>query len=449
MLLSESDAKAICAKALGFVKADDAEVTLSGERLAHLRFAVNAFATSGYREDLELTATVWIGQRKGSATTNELGDAALRDAVAEAEELARVSPVDEEYLPTLGAQTYQPAGGFVEATLDLPLEARARAVADVVAHCEQSGVVGAGFHQARGLVDASATKNGNFRYGRTTLASLSLTARTPDGTDSGYAIRNHFDIEKLDTARVGKVAVEKALASREPRALDPGVYTVILEPQAVADLAGLLPSAFDARRADEGRSAFSASGGKTRIGEQVLDERLSLYSDPWHAELPASAAAASGIPAQKLHLVRNGVLEALVYSRFWAKKKQVEPTPGPVNSILESSAKPASVEDMIRDTRRGVLVGRFWYIRSTNPRTISFTGLTRDGIWLIEDGKVRHPLRNFRFNQSILEMLAPGNVEMIGAPERVSSSESQGASAALMPALKLKAFHFTSASEAV
>ncbi len=449
MLLGESEAKAICAKALGLVKADDVEITLSGEKLSHLRFAVNAFATSGYHEDLELTATVWIGQRKGSATTNELSDAALRAVVAEAEEIARVSPVDEEYLPTLTAQTYQPAGGFVEATLDLPLEARARAVGDVVARCERAGAVGAGFHQARGSVDAGATKNGNFRYGRATLASLSLTARTPDGTGSGYAIRNHFDIAKLDTSRVASVAVEKALASRQPRALDPGVYTVILEPQAVADLAGLLPSAFDARLADEGRSAFSAAEGKTKIGERVLDERLSLHSDPWHPELPGPSAAPYGIPARKLFLVRKGVLETLVYSRFWARKKEVEPTPGPVNSILESSAKPTSVEDMIRDMKRGLLVGRLWYIRSTDPRTVSYTGLTRDGIWLIEDGKIKHPVQNFRFNQSILEMLAPGNVEMTGTPERVSSSESQGASAALMPALKLKAFNFTSASEAV
>ena len=205
----------------------------------------------------------------------------------------------------------------------------------------------------------------------------------------------------------------------------------------------------DARRADEGRSAFSASGGKTRIGERVLDERLSLYSDPWHAELPGPAAASNGVPARKLHLVRNGVLETLVYSRFWAKKQQVEPTPGPVNAILESSAKPVAVEDMIRDTKRGLLIGRFWYIRSIDPRTISYTGLTRDGVWLIEDGKIQHPVQNFRFNQSSLELLGPGNVDSIGASERVSRSESQGESSQMMPALKVKKFHLTSVSEAV
>jgi predicted Zn-dependent protease len=127
----------------------------------------------------------------------------------------------------------------------------------------------------------------------------------------------------------------------------------------------------------------------------------------------------------------------------------VEPTPGPVNTIMESSAAPASVDDMVKDTKKGLLVGRFWYIRPVDPRTALMTGLTRDGVWMIEDGKIAYPVRNFRFNQSLLQMLAPGNVEMIGAPERVGSSEGQGTSAALLPALKLKAFNFTSQSEAV
>jgi predicted Zn-dependent protease len=363
--------------------------------------------------------------------------------------MARVSPQDEEYVPTLGAQAYKPVGGYVEATVNLPLATRAKAVGDVIAECEKSRVVGAGFHQARGAIAASATQHGNFYYGRTSLASLSVTARTLEGTGSGYFLRNHFDVAKLDTARIGHEAVGKALRSRRPHAFDPGAYTVILEPQAVADLLGYFRWAFDARRADEGRSAFSAPGGKTRVGERVFDERLSFYADPWHPELPGPAAAADGIPSQQVYLVRKGVLETLVYSRFWAKKQEKKPTPGPVNAILASSAPAVSVEDMIRDTKRGLLISRFWYIRTTDPRTASFTGLTRDGIWYVEDGKIQYPVRNFRFNQSVVAMLAPGNVDLIGAPERVSSSESQGASALLVPAVKVKEFHLTSASEAV
>jgi predicted Zn-dependent protease len=224
---------------------------------------------------------------------------------------------------------------------------------------------------------------------------------------------------------------------------------VILEPQAVADLLGYFASAFDARLAEEGRSAFSAPGGTTRIGRPVADERLSFYSDPWSPELPGPAAAENGVPAQKLHLIRNGVLENLVYSRFWAEKKGKRPTPGPVNAILEGNVPPRSVDDMIAATERGLLASRFWYLRMVDPRAFTLTGLTRDGVWYVENGKIQHPVRNFRFNQSILEMLAPGNVELIGAPERVSSTESQGLGSLLLPPLKVKAFHFTSTSEAV
>ncbi|HEX5875964.1 MAG TPA: metallopeptidase TldD-related protein, partial [Pyrinomonadaceae bacterium] len=296
---------------------------------------------------------------------------------------------------------------------------------------------------------ASATKNGNFSYDRTSLVSLATTARTPDGTSSGYFLRNHFDVAKLDTARVAGEAIRKALDARNPRTLEPGTYPAILEPQAVADLLSGFAFSFDARSAEEGRSAFSAPGGKTKVGEKVFDERINIYSDPWHPDLPGSQSAQGGLPAQKIYLVRNGVVENLVYSRFWAKQKGKEPTPGPVNNIIESSQAPVSLEDMIKSMDRGLLLGRFWYIRGLDPRTMSQTGLTRDGIWYIEKGKIQYPVKNFRFNQSLMQLLAPGNIEMIGKSERVGSSEGQGGSASLLPALKVKEFHFSSQSEAV
>ncbi len=448
-MLSESEAKTVCDKALGFVKAADALVALNGEDYFHVRLAANAITTSGYKEDAELRVTVWDEGRKGSSSTNEVGEASLRAAVAQAEDLAKVSPVDEEYMPTLGPQSYKPVGGFVEATMRQSLDRRAQRIADIIGECHKADVVGAGFHQAQGSFAALATKHGNFYYGKSTLAALSVTARTLEGAGSGYFLRNHFDVAKLDTARIGREAVQKALRSRDPRPLDPGVYPVILEPQAVADLLGNLQGTFDARSADEGRSAFSAPGGRTWVSEQVFDERLNLYTDPWNQDIPGPAAAQDGIPAEKFYLVRNGVLETLIYSRYWARQKQKEPTPGPVNMILEGSTAPASVEDMIRDMNRGLLLSRFWYLRFVDPRTASLTGLTRDGVWYVENGKIAYPVRNFRFNQSILQLLAPGNVDMIGAPERVSSSESQGGNALLLPALKVKEFHFTSASEAI
>ena len=446
MLLTEKESKAICQKLLGFTKADDAEVRVGSEDFSHLRFAANGFTTSGRREDATATVTVWIDKRRGSAAANDLDDASLRTAVEQAEQLARISPVDREYLPTLGRQNYKPTRGYVEATVNVSLSGRAGAIDEIIRACEKQGVIGAGFHHANGTATGFATKNGNFHYQRSSLVSLSVTARTPDGASSGFFLRNHFDVAKLDTARIGREAIQKALDSKNPRTLEPGIYPVILEAQASDDL---IRFNFDARSTDEGRSPYSAAGGKTRLGEKIFDTRLSVYSDPWHPELPGSASAEDGLPAQKIYFVRNGILENLQYSRYWAREKGKEPTPGPVNTIVESSALAVSVEEMIKATDRGLLVSRFWYIRSVDPRTALFTGLTRDGVWLVEKGKIQYPVRNFRFNQSILELLAPGNVEMIGVSERVSGSETQGRGASLTPALKVKQFHFTSQSEAV
>jgi predicted Zn-dependent protease len=449
MLLTEKEAREITEKLLSYVKADDATVGVGSENYSHMRFAANSFTTSGARENTTVGVTVWIDKKRGSSSTNEMDDESLKATVAQAEELARISPVDREYLPTLGPQTYQPVNGYAEGTSNISLQNRARAINDVIANCEKAGVIGAGFHQARGSASASATKNGNFNYSRSSLVSLSTTARTPDGSSSGYFLRNHFDVAKLDSKRVAREAIRKALESRKPQTLAPGTYPAILEPQAVADLLSGFAFGFDARSADEGRSPFSLPAGKTKVGQQIFDERINIYSDPWNPELPGSQAAQSGIPAQKIYIVRNGVLENLVYSRFWAKEKGKQPTPGPVNNIMESSRPPSSLEDMIKATDRGILLGRFWYIRGVDPRTALQTGLTRDGIWYIENGKIKHPVTNFRFNQSLMQLLAPGNVEMIGASERVGSSEGQGGSSALLPALKVKEFHFTSASEAV
>ncbi|HTD67894.1 MAG TPA: TldD/PmbA family protein [Candidatus Limnocylindria bacterium] len=445
-MLTEKESKAICEKLLSYTKADDAQANVDSEDFSHLRFAANAFATSGRRENVTATVTVWIDRKRGSSTANNVDDTSLKTAVVEAERLARLSPVDKEYVPTLGLQRYKPTNAYVEATVNISLAERARAIDEIIRGCEKAGVIGAGFHHATGVAHGSGTRNGNFYFHRSSLAGLSVTARTPDGSSSGYFLRNHFDVAKLDTARIGREAVQKAVSSKTPRAIPAGVYPVILEPQAADDL---IRFGFDARSADEGRSAYSAPGGKTKLGEKIFDERLSVCSNPWHPDLPGSPAAQEGVPAEKIYFVRSGVLENLHYSRYWAKEKGKAPTPGPVNTIIESTAPTASVEKMIEATERGLLVSRFWYIRSVDPRAALFTGLTRDGVWWIENGKIQYPVRNFRFNQSVLTLLAPGNVEMIGPVERVSSSESQGRAASLTPALKVKEFHFSSQSEAV
>ncbi|HVE56256.1 MAG TPA: TldD/PmbA family protein [Pyrinomonadaceae bacterium] len=445
MLLSEKEAREITDKILSFVKADDAQVTVSTEKNSHLRFARNAFLTSGNTVERTAAVTVWIKGKRGASSTNDFSDESLKALVEQAEQVAAISPVDREYLPTLGAQTYKPSNGFVESTANLSLSNRAKSIGSILKNSTKSGVISAGFHQTQAVAQGFATKNGNFGFERRTFAGLSVTARAADGTSSGYFARSHFDIDRLDTERIARESIRKALDGRNAKVIEPGVYSVILEPQAVADLLGGLAFQFDARSAEEGRSPYSLKDGKTKIGQKIFDERLNIYSDPWNSELPASSSAQGGIPAEKIYLVRNGVLDNLIYSRFWAKKSGKAATPGPVNTIMESSEKPSSTAEMIAATKKGLIISRFFYIRATDPRTASVTGLTRDGIWMIENGKITTPVRNFRFNQSIIQMLAQGNVEMIGTPERVGD----GTNASLLPALKLKAFNFTSASDAI
>ncbi|HKP67835.1 MAG TPA: TldD/PmbA family protein [Pyrinomonadaceae bacterium] len=449
MLLNEQETKALTEKILSFVTATDASAGVSSDKLSHLRFAGNDLLTSGTRFARGANVTVWIDGKRGASSTNDVDDASLKAMVEQAEKIARNAPVDREYMPTLGKQTYKPVNGYIESTANLSLTERAKSVGDILTECEKNKEIGAGFHSARVQTGGSATKNGNFEFERSTNVSLSVSARTPDGKSSGYFLRSHYDVNKLDTTRIAHEAVRKALDGGGARAIEPGAYTVILEPQAVADFVGNLGFTFNARNADEGRSVYSAPGGKTRVGEKMFDERISVYSDPWNSDLPGSQSAQGGIPAEKFYLVRNGVLENLVYNRFWAKQKSKQATPGPVNTIMETSGPTSSIEEMIKSTQRGILVTRFWYIRGTDVRTASSTGLTRDGVWMIENGKIAYPLKNFRFNQSVTQMLAPGNVEMIGKSERVGSSEGGGSSASLLPALKVKAFNFTSQSEAV
>jgi predicted Zn-dependent protease len=443
-MLDRDEALKICEIVLAHAKAagaEDASVSLQSSVLSHARFADNRIRTSGRAEDLDITATVWAGRRRGSITGNDTSAAALKTLADDAVQIARVSPVHREYVPTLGPLTYPDARGFSTATADVDVAARAAKLQSALEACRAAKVTGAGFHSARAAAIAAATANGNRRYFRSSEAGLSVTARSADGTGSGYYAGDHFDLARLDTARIAEQAVGKAVRSREPKPIEPSSYPVILEPQAVSDLLGFLTNTFDARTADEGRSAFSAKDAKTRVGEKLFNERISIYSDPMHAEMPATPSTNEGIPASRLSIVKNGVLENLEYSRYWAQERKREPTPGPVNFIVESSQPAVSLEDMIKATDRGLLISRFWYVRLVDPRTIVLTGLTRDGLWWIDKGRISHPVRNLRFNQSVLAMLAPWNVEAIGAPERLSPL--------MVPALKLGAFTFTSVSDAI
>jgi predicted Zn-dependent protease len=292
-----------------------------------------------------------------------------------------------------------------------------------------------------------ATSKGLFAYGRLTAADYNLTARTPDGTGSGWASKSYSALRLLDPQKLAATAIDKADRSRNPVAIEPGKYTVVLEPAALADMVVNLAFAADARSADEGRSFFSKKGGGTRIGEQVVSEKVTIYSDPSHPLAPALAFDGEGMPVSRTTWIDKGVLKNLSYSRYWAQKQGKAATPQPGNLIMDGGT--ASMEDLIKGIDRGVLVTRFWYIRALDPQTLLFTGLTRDGLFLIEKGKVTHPVKNMRWNESPIFSL--NNLDAMTAPERVVSGEGLGGSgfAVVCPAARIREFTFTSGSEAV
>lgn len=445
-ILTREESREICERALSFSNADQARVTLNSSREGNTRFAQNQMSTSGDVLDAGLTVMSAFGQRTAAASTNRFDDESLRRVVETSERLARLVPEDPEYMGELGPQEYPEPAAFFESTAELAPDTRARAIAAVTEPSARRNLVSTGFLIHRAAANAVATSAGLFAYNRDTRVNFTTTVRTPDGTGSGWGGTSVHDWNQLDTAALGARAIEKAERSREPRAVEPGRWTVVLEPTAVGNLVNLMVNQLDARPADEGRSFFSKAGGGTKIGEQFIDSRVTIHSDPMDPRLFSAPFNGEGLPNSRVVWVENGVLRNLEYDRYWADRQGVEPT-GFVNGFYMTGGD-ATLDEMIASTERGLLVTRFWYIRGVDPRTILFTGLSRDGTFLIENGEISHPVKNLRYNESPIFLL--NNVEMMGEPVRVSSSESGGiASAVWVPPVKARDFTFTSLSDAV
>ena len=449
-LLSSSEAEALLKKVLALSKADELEATLRGERIAYTRFGASTVSTSGDTEDLSLVVNAHFGQRGGVATTNTLDDQGLEKVVRAAEEIARLRPEDPEQQPFLSKQQYTPIeSAFDEETYRADAQMRARGVAATINPARAKNLAAAGLFDHTGGFVARANTRGNFGYTRTTQTSFTTTVRTADelgSTGSGWGSAMSHRISDINAEAIGARAIEKAILSRNPVALEPGNYMVILEPNAVGDLVGLMMGFFSARTADEGRSFLTKRGGGNRLGEQVFGKGISIYADPSFAMSPGAPFDDEGLPTTRMDFVSGGIVKNLIYSRYWAKKQGTEPTPNPTNLIMEGGQ--TSIEEMIKSTPRGVLVTRFWYNRLVDPQSVLYTGLTRDGTFLIENGRIKSAIKNFRFNESPVKML--NNIEAMSPVVRITGSERIGSGRPLLaPALKIRDFSFTSLSEAI
>ncbi len=442
-ILTKDEAYALMKKVLSFSKADECEVNLNGGINGNIRYARNSVSTSGRISQSTLVVSSAFGKKLGVATINEFDDASLEKVVRRAEELAQLAPENPEFMPFLGQQQYAEPKTFVPATAAITPKQRTDFVEQSLNVAKASKAVAAGFLEDSSTYAAMMNSKGLFAYNTSTNTNFSITVRTEDGLGSGYATRGYNDITKLDTKRATEIATEKAVKSATAKAIEPGKYTVILEPAAAAVLLERLIFGLDARQADEGRSFMSKPGGKSRLGEKLVDERVNIYSDPLNPDLPTSTWTGDGRAQEKVNWIEKGVAKNFSYSRYWAQKQNAKPVPAPDGIIMEGGTK--SLEELIRGTKKGVLVTRLWYIRDVDPQTLLLTGLTRDGTFYIEDGKIQFPVKNFRFNESPIIML--NNLEELGRPERTVSVESNVNY--LLPPIKVRDFTFTSLSDAV
>lgn len=444
--LSRAECEAITKKVLGFSTADECRVSVNSGMRQNSRFAVNQISTAGDDYNASVNIRSVFGKKVANVSVNRLDDASLRAAVQNCERIARLAPDDPELMPELGPQSHQESVVWSDATASMEPAARAEAVRTITEASRAAGLISTGYLEANAGSFAVANSKGLFAYSRSTGAALTTTVRTPDGTGSGWAGASDNDFRRINPKELAERAIDKARRSVNPVGIEPGRYTVVLEPTAVANLVQLISGALNARGADEGRSFFSKAGGGNKIGEKVVDERVTIVSDPLDPRVPAGTFGGDGLPNKKVTWIENGVVKNLAYDRFWAQKTGKE-TMGP-SGTLRMDGGTSTMEEMIASTERGILVTRFWYIRGVDPRTILYTGLTRDGTFLIENGKVTRPIKNLRYNESPIFML--NNLQMMGVPQRVSASESGGPGQAIMvPPIKARDFNFTSTSDAI
>ncbi|MEO6456107.1 MAG: TldD/PmbA family protein [Ginsengibacter sp.] len=442
-ILSKEEAQALLKKVLSYSKADECEVNLDGSDGGNVRYARNAVSTSGGISRNNLVVQSSFGKKVGVATINEFDDASLEKAVKRSEELAKLAPENPEFVKNLGPQQHGPSKTFVPQTAAITPKLRADLVAESLQIAKDNKLTAAGFLESSAGFSAMMNSSGLFAYNTATNVNFNVTLRTDDGKGSGYATKGYNDVSKLDVKSATSIAANKAIKSVTAKAIEPGKYTVILEPAAGAVLLENLFFGLDARRADEGRSFLSKSGGGTKLGEKLVDEAVTIYSDPQNSELPGSTWAGDGRPQEKVTWIDKGVVKNLYYSRFWAQTKGVKAIPAPDGVIMEGGT--ATLEDLIKGTEKGILVTRLWYIRSVDPQTLLLTGLTRDGTFYIENGAIKFPVKNFRFNESPVIML--NNLEALGIPERTVSGESN--TSYLIPPMKVRDFTFSSLSDAV
>lgn len=452
-MYSRDEVKAISDKLMNMAGPDAVEVAFSGGERSATRFANSTITANMVQFDRQVSVTVYKDSKAGSASTRQFDDASLKQIVAEAVvagERARENPNMQPL--TEGPQDYVPVDAALPSGVNFGPAERARMVKQSIDVADKKGVRGSGYIPKVYQTTCNANSKGLFAYYQYAEAGFVLTCRTPDAGGSGWAgITGVKDVSLIDAAHLTEVAANKALRSRRPKALEPGRYTVILEPRPAARFLSLMMGLFTARSAENPltRTYFSAKDpGTTKLGEKVFGSNITIRSDIGNQILRQSPIGVDGLAARPTTWVEKGVLKTLAYDRQWAtrQKKPITPT-SPFDSLVLEGTN-ASDEDIIRSTRRGLLCSFFWYIRSVDQETLLHTGMTRDGLFLIENGEIVGPVQNFRWNMS--PIVGFNNVTAVGKAVPIHTGESyDGSGTALVPTIRIEDFLMTSVSPAI
>ncbi len=429
-MLSESESKQLIEKVLARATADHVTVSVNEEWSAVTRFANNAITQNVVTVDRTISAEVAFGQKKGSATVNTANDDSVAELVARAESAARLAPEDPEYMPPPEPAAFPPLDRYDEATVASTPEERARLALAAIEPGERDGLTVAGIVSGGANAAAIGNNRGLFGYHRATDAAFSVTA--DHGDSSGWVRRTHRSIGQLGVADAARIALDKAKRAAKPVSWPHGRYMTILEPAAVTGLLGPMAWGMSAKDTFEGRTFLAG-----KMGNKLVSEKVTLATDPFEPRLFGWPWFADGLPARKVTWIDRGAFINLHYDRYTAKKHNAEPTPAPRNLVLSGAGQ--TLDELIASTEKGILVTHFWYIRFVDPMKMLLTGMTRDGVFGIEHGKITGGLKNFRWNMSTLDMLS--NIEGMTAPEVASDVESE---AMLVPALKVADWNFTS-----
>jgi PmbA protein len=438
--------------------ADQVEVLFSGGKSALTRFANNIIHQNVAEQNYVVSVRTVFGGRTARSATNKLDDESLKRVVQSSERLAKVQHPDSDLLPVpdacgAGARTREmlPTRHFTETAAATPQQ-RAETVKKIVSIADRHKLTTAGIVSTSESVEAIFNSRGLTDWLTQTSSEISITMLAPDS--SGWQKANSPDVANLDTVALAETAARKAFESANPREIPAGKYTVILEPAAVLDIVGFMFFDFGGLSILDQRSFLN-----NRVGIKLFGDNINIWDDVAHPLQSGVPFDGEGVCRHKVQLVERGVVERLVYARATAERMKrsehkdkvgpIEPTghgfplpneigEAPMNIVFGASPEPTSVDQMIASTERGVLVTRLWYIREVDPYEKILTGMTRDGTFYVENGKIRHGVRNFRFNQSLIQMLS--NVEAMGTPVRASGEESFDM---VVPAMKVRDFNFT------